>query len=407
MKKIKSLSITTWIFVSMILGVATGFIVGEPMQNVQFVGTIWIQWMKIALAPIVLVMIAKSIGEQNNGGRVGFIAAAILIYYTFTTFFASFIGIGTASVTRAGVGFEGLEGQTAEMEAAEMTISGFFLNLVPDNLLKPLVEANMIQVLFIGIIVGIAILLLPAGKAKTSLLNGLNIAQELLNNLLKIGMHIAPIGVFCSMSSMIGQYGSKILGSIFGLVGTLILGVIVQTILVYCLVVILVVRKNPLVFIKRMIPSMIIGATTASSLLVVPSNLNVCKQYDVEDEVSNFTIPLGAVFNLDGAAIFFPCVILFAAQATGMHFDFGTLLNMAIMGTIIASSGGGVFGGSLVKCMVLSEMFGVPSAIMTVVASVFVIIDAIITLCNVSGDVAGTLMVATLDKRRRERKIIK
>lgn len=405
MKKMWSMSVTAWIFIGMILGIIVGFIVGEPMGNVAFVGTVWIKMMKIALAPVVLVMISKSIGEQSNGKKIGFVAVAIMVYYVCTTFIASLIGIGVANITKAGVGFKGLaKAEKATLETTDMSVESFFLNLVPDNLLRPLVEMTMLQVLVLGVIIGCAILVMKEGETKHSILKGLDALQDLLNGILTIGMKFAPVGVFCSMAAMVGEHGKEILGSLAGFIGTMILGLVAQTLIVYCLVVLLVVRKNPFTFLKRMGKSMMIAFTTCTSLLVVPSNLEVCKKYDVDEDISNFTIPLGAVFNLDGAAVFFPCVILFAAQALGQQFSFGTLLYMAIMGTIIASSGGGIVGGSLVKAMVLCDMFGVPSSVITMITSVYFLLDALITTTNVSGDVAGTLMINTLNNRRKAKK---
>ncbi|MDO4265042.1 MAG: dicarboxylate/amino acid:cation symporter [Eubacteriales bacterium] len=402
LQKIRSFSITMWIFIGMIIGITAGFIIGEPAGNVSFIGTIWIRMMKISLAPIVLVMIAKSIGEQQNGKKIGFVAVGILIYYTFTTFLASIIGIIVASLTKVGVGFSGLDTNSeANFEATEMSIESFGLSLMPDNLLKPLVETTMLQVLVIGVIMGAAILALPDNKVRNSILNGLNCLQSLLNGMLKISMCFAPIGVACSMAALIGVHGGDILGSIAGFIGTMTLGLILQFVCVYAMVVLIFAKENPFTFLVRMLPSMMIALTTSSSLLVVPSNLAVCRKYKIDEEISNFTIPLGAVFNLDGAAVFFPCVILFAAQASGIEFSLGTLLYMAIMGTVIASSGGGIVGGSLVKCMVLCELFSVPSSIITLITSVYIILDALITVCNASGDVAGTLMIGRIVQRRK------
>ncbi len=402
MERLRRISTTMWIFIGMLLGVIVGFIVGSPMANVAFVGTMWIKMMKIALAPIVLVMISKSIGEQNNGRKIGFVAVSIMIYYVCTTFLASLIGIGAASITKAGVGFKGLgDVEEAALEATDMSIESFGLSLMPDNLLKPLVEMTMLQVLVLGVIIGSAILLMPQGDQKKSILKGLDALQALLNGILNIGMKFAPIGIFCSMSALIGAHGGEIIGSLAGFLGTMLLGLVGQTVLVYCMIMLLVVKKNPIIFLKNMIPNVIVALTTSSSILCVPNNLKVCKQYDVDEEISNFTIPLGSVFNLDGAAVFFPCVILFAAQAFGKDLGFGTLLYMAVMGTVVASSGGGIVGGSLVKAMVLCDMFGVPSTVITLITSIYVILDALITATNISGDVAGTIMISELNKKRK------
>ena len=105
-------------------------------------------------------------------------------------------------------------------------------------------------------------------------------------------MKFAPIGIFCSMAALIGAHGGTILGSLAGFLGTMLLGLIGQTVIVYSMVVLLIVRKNPITFLRRMGKSMMIALTTSTSLLAVPSNLEVCKQYEVDEEISNFTIPL-------------------------------------------------------------------------------------------------------------------
>ena len=176
-----------------------------------------------------------------------------------------------------------------------------------------------------------------------------------------------------------------------------------QIILIYGLVIMfLLQRKNPFTYWKNMVPSWIIAFTTASSVLCIPTNTAICTdEYDCDPAITNFGIPLGAVFNFDGAAIFFPCVIVFASQAAGISYSFGTLLYMSLIGTLIASSGGGVFGGALVKLLVMCEIFSVPNSIITMIAGTFAIIDMFITVVNISGDVAGTVFVDFLDKKRR------
>lgn len=402
--KLKSCSVSTQIFIGLVLGIVVGLIVGQPMSHLAFIGTMWMSMLKIAIAPIVLVMLILGIGRQEDARRMGRVSVELIIYYVFTTFMAGVLAILVATFTRAGVGFRITEGETG-METVEMTFSKFFSSLIPDNFLAPLVNSSLMQVLVLGFICGVVVLNMKDQKMKSAILGACDCIQELLNGILRLALRFAPIGIFCYMGSIAGTSGAEVIKSLGKFLATMIAADALQILLVYGLIVMfLFQRKNPIRYWKNMIPSWVIAFTTASSVLAVPTNTQICTdKYEVDHAIADFGIPLGAVFNFDGAAIFFPCVIVFAAQAAGIHYSFGTLLYMALVGTLIASSGGGVFGGALVKLLVMCELFSVPASIVTMIAGTFAIIDMFITVVNISGDVAGTVFVDFLDKKRKAR----
>ena len=404
-KKWTSLSPSFRIFVGMVLGLIVGLAVGPVMGNFEFIGKMWMNALKISIAPLVLIMLILGIGRQDDPKRMGLVSVQLLAYYIFTTLLAGIVGILVANVTKAGVGFEILEAES-EMEAAQMTFSKFFLSLIPDNFLAPLVNSTLMQVLILGVLCGIVVQNMKDTEARNTILKGCDSLQALFNGLLRLIIEVAPVGIFFYMASIAGTKGGSIVAYYGRFLGTLLLAFAVQIVVVYAVVVMLGLQgKNPVTYIKNMIPSWVIAFTTASSVLVVPSNTEIVEdKYGVDPAIANFGIPLGSVFNLDGAAIFFPVVIVFAAQAVGVNYSFGTLMYMAIVGTLVASSGGGVFGGALVKLLVMCELFAVPSSIVTMVAGIFAIVDMFITVVNISGDVAGTVLVDTLDKRRKARK---
>lgn len=401
-EKIANTSISAKIFVGMVLGIICGLIIGEPMGEVAFIGDIWMNGLKIAIAPVVLVMLVLGIGRQQDPCRMGRVSIELIIYYTFTTFMAGVLAILVASITQAGVGFKIIE-STTEMQSIEMTFSKFFVSMVPANFLAPLVENSLMQVLVLGALCGVVVLRMENGKAKEAILTCCDYMQELLNGILRVMLNVAPIGIFCYMGSIAGTSGTSVLISLGKFMGTMIATDIIQIIVVYGLIVILLCQhRNPFYYWKNMVSSWIIAFTTASSVLCIPTNTAICtEKYKCDPAIANFGIPLGAVFNFDGAAIFFPCVIIFAAQAVGIEYSFMTLLYMSLIGTLVASSGGGVFGGALVKLMVMCELFSVPNSIITMIAGTFAIIDMFITVVNITGDVAGTTLVDYWDKKRK------
>lgn len=400
--RIKSTSISVKIFIGMVLGIIAGLIIGEPMGNVAFIGTMWMNGLKIAIAPMVLIMLILGIGRQEDPARMGRVSVELIIYYIFTTFMASVLAIGVSLLFKAGNGFV-LTESTAEMEKVDMTFSKFFVSMIPDNFLAPLVNNTLMQVLVLGVVCGVVVLRMKDTVIKESILHGCDCIQELLNGILRLVLEVAPIGIFCYMGSIAGTSGTSVLISLGKFMTTMISADVLQILLVYGIIVMFLVQKrNPLIYWKNMMPSWIIAFTTSSSVLTIPTNTSICTdKYDVDPAIANFGIPLGAVFNFDGAAIFMPSVIIFASEAAGIHYSLGTLLYMSLISTLISSSGGGVFGGALVKLMVMCEIFSIPGAIVTMIAGVFAIIDMFITVVNISGDVAGTCLVDYLDKKRR------
>lgn len=403
-KKFNSISISFKIFIGMVLGIVIGLIVGEPMGAVGFVGTIWMNGLKIAIAPMVFIMLILGVGRQEDPRRMGRVSVDLIAYYVFTTFAAGVLAIIVSTLFKSGVGYQIVE-SVNEMHSVEMTFSKFFVSMVPDNFLAPMVNSQLMQVLVLGVICGVVVLRMKDGKIKESILYGCECIQGLLNGILRLVLEAAPIGILCYMGAIAGTSGADVLLSLGKFMATMISCDILQIVLVYAVIVIfLMQRKNPLAYLKNMIPSWIIAFTTASSVLCIPTNTAICtEKYDADPAIVNFGIPLGAVFNFDGAAIFFPCVIIFAAQAAGIQYNFGTLLYMALIGTLIASSGGGVFGGALVKLLVMCEIFSIPNSIITMIAGSFAIIDMFITVVNISGDVAGTVLVDYREKNRRAR----
>lgn len=400
--RIKTMSVSTKIFIGMLLGIIVGLIVGKPMENVAFIGTMWMNLLKIAIAPMVMVMLIISIGRQEDPRRMGLISVQLIFYYILTTFLAGVLAILVAEFTDAGNGFQIIESAT-KMSAVNMTFSKYFVSMIPDNFFAPLVNSSLMQVLILGILCGIVVVHLKDKQLRESVLHGCECIESVLNGILKIALEVAPIGIFCYMGSIAGTNGQDVIFSLGKFLGTMIFADALQIVIVYSLIVVfLLQRRNPFAFLKNMLPSWVIAFTTSSSVLVIPSNKAICEEkYGCDPMVADFGIPLGAVFNFDGAAIFFPCVIIFAAQAAGINYSFLTLLYMSLIGTLIASSGGGVFGGALVKLLVMCELFSVPNSIITMIAGVFAIIDMFITVVNITGDVAGTTLVDMLEKRRK------
>jgi Na+/H+-dicarboxylate symporters len=399
LKKIRSISLSKKIFTGMVLGIIAGLFFGESMEQFEFIGALWMNCLKVPIAPIVFVMLLLGIGRQTDARRLAGLSVGLIAYYIATTIMASFLAIGVTSLINPGADFI-ITGEASTLKAVEYTLSKFLLSLVPSSFLRPIVENTVLQVLFLGIIGGVAVLLLPDQTLKQKILDGCDCLQEFFNAILRLVLSIAPIGIFCFMGATVGVHGKETIFVMGKFMASLLLADGIQLLFYGVVVIFLLAGKNPITFYKNMLPTWVIAMTTASSVLCIPSNIHVCSEkYDVDPALSSFGIPLGAQLNTDGTAIFLPCVLVFASQALGIHYDLITLLYMALVSALIASTGGGVFGGALVKLIMLCQMFAVPDSIVTMVGGMFAIIDMFITTVNVTGDAAGVIFIDSAAKR--------
>lgn len=402
----KKLSLTAKMFISMVLAVLAGFIFGEKITCIQFIGNAWLSVLKMTIAPFILLTLVTSIGGTSNPSTIGKTAVRIVCVYIFTTVVAALVGITTATLTKAGMGFTGFQNITEkiDLEAADLSFQTYFSSLFADNFFKAFVENKILQIVVISILMGTAILKLPQGENKASIINWFKRAQEVFNQLIVMIISVGPIGIFCLMSSMIGRYGQEFIGGMAGLIGSIYLGLVLQVLICYVPLIWIFARITPFQFIKRSLPLCIYTCSTCSSVASIPVNKKTCiENFGVEEETASFTIPLGSQINMDSNAVFYPCILLFIAQSMGIRFSFFQLFQMVLFTSLIASGGGGLPGSGIVKIMVVVEAFGFPAEIAAIISSFYAVLDMGLTTGACWGDLTGTVIVDRMNKRSRSK----
>lgn len=398
----KKLSLTTWTFIAMIIGAILGLTLGETMCQFKFIGTIWLNCIKLIMVPLVFTIMVLAVGRQTSAKSLGRVAIKIIAYYGVTTVFASIIGIGIATFTKPGIGLtlDGLE--TSEVAAAgDITFTGFVTNLFSTNMFKSFTEGSMMQVIVIGLLLGFSLLCMPDGQKKEQLLGIFDAFNDLIYKYINIVMKVAPVGVLFLIADSFGLYGPKIFGSMAKLIGSIWLSLLIQVICVYGLALILFAKINPFKYLKQTASLWSFTMATCASSAAVPISIELAKEkFKVKESVADFCIPLGAQINYDGATIMISCVLVLIMQMNGMSFGFMTLMRMVLIASLIASSGGGVPGGSMVKLLIVAETLGLPTAFVGVVTGFYRLTEMGTSTANSLGDLAGTICVDRLEKRK-------
>ncbi len=398
--KIKS-SLTIQVFIAMAVGILSGLLAPSVMIKFGFIGSMWLNGIKMLIIPMILTTLVVGIVSQKDLGSLGRIAFHIMAYYVSTTVFAAAVGIVTAKVLKPGM-IANLTNMSAKEVSgdASITIAGFFTGLISDNMFASFSSGNIIQSLIIAIMMGVAVLMIPDEMTKNKLISMFESLEKLINSMIGIVMKLSPIGIFFLMADSFGKYGTDIFSGIGALLGTFYVGCLAQIFVVYGLFLLVGAGISPLKFIKDSIELWVYTISTCSSVAAIPTNMKVAREkFGVDDKISGFTIPLGSQMNSDGSVILYSCVILFIAQMNGIDMGIGQLLKIILLGTVFSLGGSGIPGSNIVKVLVLVEAFGLPTEIVGIVAAFYRLFDMGTTTNNCMGDLAGTILVSRLEER--------
>ncbi len=404
LKKIKS-SLTIQVFIAMALGILAGLLVPSVMVKLGFIGTMWLNGIKMLIIPMILTTLVVGIISQKDLGSLGRIAFRIMAYYVCTTVFAAAMGIISAKVLKPGL-VANLSNMAAKevSGSASITAAGFFTSLISDNMFASFSSGNIIQSLIIAVMMGVAVLMIPEEETKNRLISMFEALEKLINSMIGIVMKVSPIGIFFLMADSFGKYGTDIFSGIGALLGTFYVGCLAQIFIVYGLFLLIGAGISPLRFVKESVELWVYTISTCSSVAAIPTNMKVAREkFGVNDKISSFTIPLGSQMNSDGSVILYSCVILFIAQMNGIDMGLGQLLKIVLLGTVFSLGGSGIPGSNIVKVLVLVEAFGLPTEIVGIVAAFYRLFDMGTTTNNCMGDLAGTVLVSRMEERQSKK----
>lgn len=401
-------NLLTQILVAFIIAIILGVILGESMNVVAPLGDLFLRLIKFIIAPLVLstlVIGIASIGDPKALGRVG---SKTIAYYLITTAIAIAIGLGIAYVINPGKGLSlNVEG-AEEVEVGEQeSVVDTLLNIVPENPFEALANADILQIIFFAIAVGLAIILI-GDKAKPVHVF-FESFSEIMFKITAIVMRFAPIGVFGLIAPIVGEYGASVLLPLLKVILAVAIACILHAIIVYSLSAKLFANMNPFVFFKGIAPAALVAFSTASSAGTLPVTLkNTQENLGVSNKISSFVLPLGATINMDGTAIYQGVAVVFIAQFYGLDLTLMQLLTVVIT-TVLASIGtAGVPGAGMIMLAMVLGSIGLPLEGIALIAGIDRILDMFRTTANIVGDASAAVVVAgtesEIDRSKFEKK---
>ncbi len=394
---------------ALILGVLTGLMIqhflpaetGKAISGYVFapIYTVFINALKMIVAPLVFFSIAASISEFSDLKALGRLAGRIVIMYVITSIIAIGVGMLTYTIFPIGnpdlvtaVDAEAASETIAKGESATISIKDTLVGIVPSDVVTPFQKSDMLQIIFMAVLLGIAAASL---SAKVPLLR--DIIRALDKGFSKITGGIVtfiPLIVFCSMAKMMISMNLTSLKDVLVWIPVVYFGDAIM-ICAYLLILLIIGGLNPIRFLGNYYPAMISGFTLASSNAALPSSIKQCERMGVSEKIYSFSLPLGATINMDGSCITLIISALYFARIYGLPVTSNMLLSLFIAIIVLSMGSPGVPGGNLVCLTLLIPQIGVPAEAISLVMGLYPIIGMMQTMANVTGDAVVTTVTAT------------
>ena len=392
---------TIILLVAIIVGAIVGIVFQEKATILKPLGDIFLNLLLVVIVPLIFLTISTSIAKMKTPKRLGKIMVTIFGVFIFTSIIAVIIGFASTYFVKLVNPEDGekikqsLQTEEVTEEEEDLTIAERTVNLLTVNdFSKLLSKDNIIALLIFTIIFGIAINM--TGEKAKPVVDFLEAANSIVNNVVKIIMYYAPIGLGCYFSSLVGSFGASIA---VGYLKTFIIYTVVAVLFYFVMYTIYSFmaggKKGVKAFWKNALPSTLTSLATCSSAASIPVNVESSKKMGVPADIAETTIPLGTSFHKDGSIIgsvfkimFLVCLFGTTLATTG---DILGVLGIALLANLLVTAV--PIGGGTISEMLIITMMGYPVAALPILTMIATIIDPPATMLNVVGDTVSSMMV--------------
>ncbi len=404
-KSKKKLSLPAKIFIGMLAGILVGLLF---LKNPEFttdylkpIGTIYINLLKFLVVPVVLFSITDGVISLKDLKRVGSVGLKTFLYYMCTTALAVVIGLVIVNLFKGF--FPALP--SADLGALEYTakespsVMQVIVNIFPDNLVKPMVNADMLPVIVIAIFFGAGIL--ASGEKGAKIGEWINCMNDVVMKIMMMIIEFTPYGVFCLMANVVAVNGPSIVGTLAIVIGVAYIGYIIHVVVVYGLSVRFLSGMSPIAFFKGLAPAMICAFTTTSSNATLPLNIECCNEMGAEPEISSFVLPLGATINMDGTAIYQAVCAVFIACCYGVDLTLAQMAMIVLTATLASVGTAGVSGAGMIMLAMVLTSVGLPVEGIAIIAGVDKLFDMGRTTLNITGDATCAMWISKVERSKK------
>ena len=397
------ISLTTKIFIGLILGILLGWLKPEWGIALRPLSILFLNLIKSVIAPLIFSTLVIGIAGTGDIKQVGRIGLKALVYFEIVTTFALFIGLAAVNLTKPGVGVSlkvsNVDAAAKSLEASHpQTFGEIIAHLSPASIIKAMADGDVLQIVVFTVIFALAVT--SIGEKARPFIVWCESLADIMFRFTEFVMKFAPVGVGAAMANTVGHSGLKVLKNLSMLVGTLY-GALLFFLLFVLLPVALIFRVPLRDFIRAVRTPATIAFATTSSESALPKAMENMERLGVPRRIVGFVLPTGYSFNLDGTTLYLSLASIFVAQAAGVHMPFGQQIIMLLTLMLTSKGVAGVPRASLVILLGTLASFNLPPEGVLVILGVDELMDMARTCVNVIGNCLATVVVAIWEKSFR------
>jgi len=385
------------------LGVLTGWLFPDAGRALKPLGDLFVKLVKMIITPVIFLTVVTGIAGMADLKAFGRVGAKAMAYFLTVSTLALAIGLAVGNAVRPGDGLH-IDPATLDTEAVstyisaakDQSVTDFVLAIVPDTAISAFTSGQILQVLFVAILFGVALALLGAPGER--LLGPLRTLTAVVFRMVHILMYAAPIGAFGAMAFTIGQYGIGTLANLAGLVATFY-----ATSFLFIIVVLGLIARaagfSLFGLLRYIRDELLLVLGTSSSESAMPLLMEKLERAGCPKPIVGLVVPTGYSFNLDGTNIYMSLAALFIAQATDTPLSFADQLLLMAVAILSSKGAAGVTGsGFIVLAATLSVVPAIPVAGMALILGVDRFMSECRALTNFIGNAVATIVVARWEK---------
>ncbi len=394
---LKSYKSMILLIIGITIGCIIGLVYGEKAKVLEPFGQIFLNFMFTAVVPLVFFSLSSSIAKMSNMKRLGKILSNTIAIFFITGIIASIFIIAVVTVIPPADGVNidmGVYEESSQMNMMDQVVKALSVNdfnlILSRNAMLPLIIFAMTFGYCISYVSK------KRGLINNPVVDVLDICSDALMKMINIIMLYAPIGLGAYFASLIGTYGSELLGAY-----TKAVVMFFPICIFYFLIAFTAYAyyaggiRGIKLFYKNIFPAFITSLATQSSIATLPTNLTGTKKMRVPDDIADIVLPLGATIHMDGTALTTLMKIAFLFGIFNMQFSglgvWATAIALSVMSGVVMS---GIPGGGMMGSLIIVGFYGFNAEVIPIIVTIGMLTDAIATMVNATGDAVAAMMVA-------------
>ncbi|WP_288278447.1 dicarboxylate/amino acid:cation symporter [uncultured Prevotella sp.] len=365
-------------------------------EVMNFVATVYTRLFQLLAVPTIVLAVITTFATFGSNGS-GKIFGHTLTYTLLTTFAAAAVGAALYVIVAPGLlPLEALSAATVPEASASGTASyaDHLLSVIPNNIVRPFLEGNVLSLLLLAFAVGIGLSKLPESENKAVVVKGLLGLQDLLFLLIRWLIWTLPLGIVAFSAQLSAQVSAGVVADSIGKYVLVVLGGNVIQFFVVLPLFLLAKGLNPVHVLGKMMPAVLMALFTKSSAATLPVTMETAeKRLGIKKNVARFVLPICTTINMNGCAAFILVTSLFVMQQDGTELSLGTILLWLLISVVSAVGNAGVPMGCFFLTLSLMSGIGAPVAVLGIILPIYTIIDMVETAENVWSDSCVSAMV--------------